>query len=75
MRIRAPLTAVLIAVPLALVATVATAHAAGPFVYPTFKGDGAAGQELWIYQSIAGTWSGLSAVACAGCRHGTVARA
>lgn len=35
----------------ALAVTPAPAQAAGPFVYPTFKGDGAADQELWIYQS------------------------
>jgi hypothetical protein len=35
----------------ALVFTPASAQAAGPFIYPTFKGDGAADQELWIYQS------------------------
>ncbi|MGI5176427.1 hypothetical protein ACQEVZ_08870 [Dactylosporangium sp. CA-152071] len=55
----------------------APAAAATTLVYATFKGDAAADEELWLYQSTNGgtrylnTWTGLSAVGCSGCRHGT----
>jgi hypothetical protein len=38
----------------ALVAPAQPASAATPLIYATFKGDGAADQELWIYQSTNG---------------------
>jgi hypothetical protein len=45
MNLRRLLAAVLIAVTSALVTTTAPANAAAPYIYPTFKGDGAADQE------------------------------
>lgn len=39
----------------------ARAFAATTYVYPTFKGDGAADQELWIYTSTTGTSFGVYA--------------
>jgi hypothetical protein len=54
-RWRAGLTGVLATVVGVLAVPAAPAKAASTYVYTTFKGDGAADQELWVYQSTNGT--------------------
>lgn len=51
----ARLTSALLVLAGGLVFAAPPAAAASTYVYPTFKGDGAADQELWIYRSTNGT--------------------
>jgi hypothetical protein len=49
------LAVVLLAAAGGTVSTATQAQAASSYIYTTFKGDGAADQELWVYQSTDGT--------------------